>query len=182
MNKTDLPPIETLRKLLSYEPETGKMFWRERTPDIYSGTSLEFWNSRWAGSEAFISTDGRGYKTGSIYNKPHKAHRVVWALYYGEWPYDDVDHINHDKHDNRIENLRVVTHRENTKNRTIPKSNTSGFVGVVWCKGRGKWRAQIMVDGRSISLGRFVNKCDAIRARKTANIKYGFHENHGAKS
>lgn len=91
----------------------------------------------------------------------------------------EVDHINHIRDDDRLRNLRSVTHQENHRNRAVNKNNKSGVVGVHQQKEGGKWRAQIMIDGKQIMLGRFHKKEDAIKARKEAEKKYGFHKNHG---
>lgn len=93
-----------------------------------------------------------------------------------------VDHINHDRTDNRIENLRLVNANENCKNQKASTRNKSGVVGVSWKSQKNKWHAQIMVDGKQIHLGFYddINDAkDAKDARKVAERKYGFHENHG---
>jgi hypothetical protein len=94
-------------------------------------------------------------------------------------PEHGIDHEDGNGLNNRWENLRDVTRLENMRNRRKYKNNTSGVVGVVWNKARGKWQVQIKVKGTLIFLGYFVNKDDAIKARKKADIKYGFHKNHG---
>ena len=81
-----------------------------------------------------------------------------------------VDHINHNPLDNRKENLRKVTYKENNKNSSLSKRNKSGFNGVYFVLSIKKWRALIRVDGKLLNLGLFKNKNDAINARKAANI------------
>lgn len=100
-------------------------------------------------------------------------------MHYGNWP-QHIDHINGDRLDNRIENLREVDRAENMKNMRMPADNTSGFVGVT--RHYEKWKAQITVNGKHIYLGRFDHKKDAIAARIAANRKFGFHENHGSRA
>lgn len=73
----------------------------------------------------------------------------------GDWPTDQIDHINGDKGDNRIANLREATNAENNRNTGAGQANTSGFKGVCWDKAKGKWRAQIEIDGRGAHLGYF---------------------------
>lgn len=90
-----------------------------------------------------------------------------------------IDHINHDRLDNRPENLRDVTHVENTRNSKLSTANTSGTTGVYWDKSRKLWIASIKVNYKSISLGRYADIEDAIAARSVANKLFGFHENHG---
>jgi hypothetical protein len=84
----------------------------------------------------------------------------------------DVDHINRNPLDNRKENLRLATPQQNCMNKSIQTNNTSGVPGVSWRKDRNKWRAFITFNGKQISLGLYVNKEDAINARKEAEIKY----------
>lgn len=89
-------------------------------------------------------------------------------------PGDDmvVDHINHDKLDNRKDNLRICSTRQNTMNQDVSKNSTSGITGVTWDKTNGKWMAYIKVNYRQITLGRFTNLDDAIQARMDAEIEY----------
>ena len=89
-------------------------------------------------------------------------------------PGDDmvVDHINHDKLDNRKDNLRICSTRQNTMNQNVSKNSTSGITGVTWDKTNGKWMAYIKVNYRQITLGRFTNLDDAIQARMDAEIEY----------
>lgn len=83
-----------------------------------------------------------------------------------------TDHINHNKLDNRKENLRSVTNQENHFNRPVDSNNTSGYKGVSWDKSRSKWVASITKDDRNIHLGRFGNILDAVRARKDGEKIY----------
>lgn len=171
---------DLLRKLLRYEPDTGKLFWRERPIEMFSADRhMNAWNARYKNREAFTTDNGKGYRKGKIFNKTTKAHRVIWAIHYGSWPDDQIDHINGVSDDNRIKNLRVVTNAENSRNKSMQKNNTSGVMGVYWCKDISKWKAQIQCNGKSIHLGYFTSKDDAIAARADAESKYGFHKNHG---
>ena len=83
-----------------------------------------------------------------------------------------VDHIDRNKNNNRKRNLRHITQANNTKNRTKPNNNTSGTMGVSFCKNSNKWRARICVDKKTIYLGYYEEIEDAIKARKEAEIKY----------
>lgn len=183
-----LPSPEALRQLLRYEPETGKLFWLERCSAMFpdgsgrytADRSCRIWNIKYAGKEAITSIDpSLGYKKGSIWNVKCYAHRIVWALVDGSWPEHDIDHINGDRADNRWENLRAVTRKMNARNAKRRSTNTSGMMGVQWHTGNERWRAQIMVDGKNISLGCYEKFEDACAARKAAERQYGFHENHG---
>jgi len=124
----------------------------------------------------------KGYLKITVLRKNYMAHRLAWLYVHGCMPKDQIDHINHDKADNKISNLREVSNQENLKNQSVRSTNTSGFIGVYWDKKQEKWSSQVMVDAKCIFLGRFKKKQDAIKARKKANIKYGFHKNHGEKT
>lgn len=179
MAKRPLPTPEELRQLLDYDPETGKLFWKERPlslfPDARSG---KIWNTRFAGKEA-LPVQYIGYHAGLIFGSKVLGHRVVWAIHTGEWPVDEIDHINGDRTDNRIANLRAVSHRENCKNSKRPAHNTSGQVGVVWCSRSHRWLARIKAERKTLHLGAFLAKSDAILARKNAEVRFGYHANHG---
>lgn len=187
MAKNVLPTPEELRKLLRYEPETGKLFWRERTPDMFKDTptrsarhSCALWNGRFADKEAFTSDNGEGYLTGAVWSYPLKAHRVIWAIYHGAWPLGEVDHTNHVRDDNRIDNLRDVPKKQNALNQCRHATNTSGHTGVHLRRDAQRWRARITVNGELLNLGSFLRVEDAVAARKAAEVKYGFHHNHGS--
>jgi len=125
--------------------------------------------------------DSHNYRVVRLFGVNYKTHRLVWLLNHKRWPKDQVDHINHDRIDNRIENLREVGFLENSKNVPLRKDNVSGVVGVRWYDRYGKWHSQIAVKGKSIHLGYFLDKFEAMCTRKSAEIEYGFHENHGAR-
>ena len=179
---------EIVRELLHYNPNTGKLFWRER-PSKYFKNEVDArkWNAQRAGKEAFIckerdchSKHGRiKSKIGSILYKKYNAHRIIWLHYYGCWPKDQIDHINHDATDNRIINLREVSGFENQKNRTLNKNSTTGYTGVSWYKKENKYRARIKINSKEIYLGSYASLEEAIKARELANINYNFHPNHG---
>lgn len=178
-----IPSPELLRQLLHYEPETGKLFWRNRSLEMFPDRrSANTWNARFAGSEAFTAVESKGYLFGSIFGAKYRAHRVIWALETGNWPVEQIDHINGARDDNRIVNLREVSNAENGRNRRRPDANTSGVVGVYWNRARGKWLTRIIIDGRQHYLGLFVDFDEAVAVRKAAEAAQGFHENHGRVS
>ena len=162
-----------LRERLSYNPETGLLHWK------YNPKMPQSWNTQWALKEAFTYVSGGRYRQGAIDGVNHHAHRIAWAMFYGEWPTGVVDHINGDGTDNRIENLRMGTVSDNAKNAKRSIANSSGATGVTYVKRRGKWQAQIVHRGRCNFLGYFDDVNEAIAARKQAEVKYGFHANHG---
>lgn len=170
---------ETLRTLLRYEPETGRLYWRERPLSMFSdANAAKAWNVRYAGKEALSALDSYGYRRGAIWGQSYRAHRVIFKWMTGEDP-DQVDHINGIRDDNRWRNLRSVTQVENSRNARMPDRNTSGTVGVSWHVRTKRWRARIKVHQRYIHLGNFPSKDLAIAARKAAERKYNFHPNHG---
>jgi len=180
MTDTDLPTPETLRKLLSYDPDTGLLTWKRRPIEMFPNEwASKSWNTKFCGKHAFLSDHSKGYKQGMIFNKLYLAHRVVYAIYYGIWPTAQIDHINGDKLDNRIANLRDVTNAENARNTKKYSNNTSGYTGVSWDSTVGKWRSSIWVQNKNCHLGFFTDIEDAIASRASANIKYDYHANHG---
>lgn len=180
MAENSLPPPELLRQLLRYEPETGKLFWRERPIEMFnSNRDWKWWNGRFAGKDAFTAVRNDGYLVGTIMGHFYRAHRVIWVIVTGSWPKDQIDHEDHDRANNRWGNLREVSNIENLRNKSLHRNNASGVVGVYWDRARRKWRAGIRVGGRGFCLGSFDKISDAAAARTAAETKYGFHENHG---
>lgn len=173
--KNSIVSVDYLRRRLRYCDETGKLFW------LHHKDMPLFWNTRYAGKEAFTSDNGKGYRQGAINGKLYFAHRVIWALKNGEWPEADIDHIDHNRSNNKIDNLRSVTRSDNSKNISLSSANKSGVNGVHWCSTRSKWRAEIGVNGLNKGLGYFSEKNDAIAARLKANAQHNFHINHGRK-
>jgi len=112
-----------------------------------------------------------------------KLHHIhVWEQANGPIPDGyEVDHINGQRDDNRLENLRLVTRKENMQNAKRYSTNTSGVTGVSWSKSKNKWRAYVMSEYKLISLGYHADWFDAVCARKSADNRYGFHENHGRR-
>ena len=182
----DLPSPELLRKLLRYEPDTGKLFWRLATPDMFldgkkhsAKTKCAIWNAKCAGKPALSYREkNRPYAYGDIFGVKVYAHRVICAMRDGTWP-EVVDHINGDKQDNRSQNLRSVDHSANAMNRLLGSNNKSGIVGVYWDRARLKWSAEIQANGKKFFLGRFDRKLDAQKARQKAQESMGFSSRHG---
>jgi hypothetical protein len=116
---------------------------------------------------------------GNIFGLRLPAHRVVWAIHRGVWPDGEIDHINGDRADNRISNLRDVTRSENARNAAKPRTNRSGVVGVNWRTSKGKWRAYISEGDRTTHLGYFDDFSEAVNVRIAEERRRGFHENHG---
>ena len=168
-----------LVELFHYDQQTGNLMWKNRPETDFSTMRVcRIWNSKFAGSIAgYVRPDG--YRKICIDRVMYQAHRLVWIMHYGNIGDFQIDHINQTPSDNRIENLRVVTPSENQRNKSMSRKNVSGFVGVSWHRGNGKWQAKIRVGGTTKYLGLFSNKDDAIASRVAANVTYGFHQNHG---
>jgi len=113
-----------------------------------------------------------GYALVGVGGRMLFAHRIIYAIIHGKIPNGDIDHIDQNPMNNRIENLRDVSHSDNQHNSKKRKDNSSGFPGVCWHARYQKWQAEIKVNSRPIFLGRFDDYDDAIRARKMAKIKY----------
>ena len=173
MTTKELPAVDYLRKRLRYEPETGRLFWLD------CAEMPSRWRTQFVGKEALTTVSGNGYLWGSVNNVQLRAHRVIWALFHGEQPSDQIDHINGIRADNRIENLRVVSRQENMRNTALLRNNTSGVCGVSWNKARGKWLAHIKIDGRLKNLGLFDSLDEAKAVRAEASARYGFTKRHG---
>lgn len=172
---------ELLKKLLHYDPETGIFTWKERGIELFNkANAWKRWNTSFsgktAGSEFIIRL--KPYRSISIFAKNYYEHTLVFFYMTGRWPIA-IDHINGSGTDNRWENLREASQSENCKNTRKRSNNSSGYMGVSWHSGSGKWRPMIMVNGKNKSLGLYKNIEDAVKARISANIEYGYHKNHG---
>ena len=121
----------------------------------------------------------RGYIYIGIDGQRPQAHRLAWLYVHGEFPKNVIDHIDGNGSNNAISNLRDVTRSENQRNLKTRCESKSGFTGVSWCSARKKWAVRITNNGKYIMLGRYGDLDKAIEVRKSANIKYGYHENHG---
>jgi hypothetical protein len=187
MAANTLPAQAVLLQLLRYDPETGKLYWRKRTSDWFQSAKFpdaacNVWNAQHAGKEAFAGRGSAGYPKGELLGMNVLAHRLIWVMHYGEDPSGMIDHIDHNRANNRISNLRAANYTINAQNRSLGTRNKSGVIGVRWVPSRNKWRADIRAEGRDIFLGNFEQKEDAVMARKSADVKYGFSENHGQVS
>lgn len=173
-----IDPI-TLRELIAYDPTTGAMTWQVRAQKWFSTKrSCSRWNSIYAGTKALHTAHKDGYRHGEVLGMSCLAHRAAWALSHGEWP-DCIDHINGDRSDNRLANLRSVSKAENARNMGLSRHSTTGVIGISL---RGaRWIARIRSGGRLIQIGTFDSLTEASEARRQAQIEHGFHPNHGQR-
>lgn len=177
-NQRPIASIEYLHECLIYDADTGVMSWRERPASHFKhAQAMRCWNGRYAGP--ITSIGFHGYIIVQLHNRPYMAHRIAWAFVNGAWPSGDIDHINGIRHDNRLENLREVTRAVNNLNKRRYDRSTTGIAGVNWDEKLGKWRAHITRDKQRHYLGLFTEINAAAAARKDAERRLGFHENHG---
>ena len=156
-----------LKDLLHYNPDTGIFIW---IASLKNGVRI--------GSVA--GTLDSGYIRIKIQGRLYLAHRLAWLYTYREWPKDQIDHINMFKNDNRISNLREATRSENFANRRTYANSVSGLKGASWKKSRGKWQADITINGKSKYLGLFTTKQEAHAAYcKAADEHHKEFANYG---
>ena len=152
-----------LLKQLSYDPTTGIFTRIKSCPGFKVGKIVGCKRKD-------------GYLVTTFQKKFFYVHRLAWFYVYKEMPSDLIDHINGIRNDNRIENLRVVTHPQNAQNAKHHKDNKSGLKGAYWHKANKNWRSSILVNGKKIDLGSFKSAIDAHQAYVEASKK---HQTHG---
>ena len=162
-----------LKEVLHYCPETGVFTWLIGRPGRRKGSE--------AGCVNRGKHSGKSYRHVGVHNRDYLAHRLAFLYMTGDFPEDQVDHMDGNGLNNAWSNLRAVTGAENSKNIRKCANNTSGTTGVYWDRRKRKWQVKIKLPGLYKSLGYFHNKEEAIAARKAAEVFYGFHENHGTE-
>lgn len=167
----EYPTQSELKELLEYNPYTGVFAWKVRKGRILAGTKAGYIKHCYA---------GKSYHIISINGTKCLSHILAWIFVHGEKPEEEIDHKDGNGTNNRINNLRIVSHQDNQRNRRLQINNSSGYNGVSFHKSSKKWEAQIKINGKSKYLGCFYSLIDAIAARKAADKKWGFHENHGS--
>lgn len=172
MNKVS---IERLHEKLTYK--NGNLYWKKCEGD---SRYVKFSNTRFAGKLAGWNDSSQGYIVLRIDGIRLKAHRVIYAMHHGEWPEHEIDHINGDRSDNRIENLRAVTLQENLKNQKKYSNNTSGVTGVTKIHDN-RYRAKISHDGKVIEIGSFKTLEEAKEKRLEAEKNLGYSASHGVR-
>lgn len=156
-----------------YDPESGIITWKELPDMTHKKKTMAH------GMPAFTTRERKGYMNGRVMGVHLKAHRVAWLLHYGDWPHDQIDHINRNKSDNRISNLRVVSNHQNCRNQAKRKENTSGWNGVSFNKNLRKWHAKYRMFDVDYHVGFFQCPTSAGIAVMKARIASGFDPSHG---
>lgn len=163
---------ELLWTILDYDENTGDLTWKVRDIELFdhlpsnlAKAACDNFNKTRAGKPALNSIAKCGYKVGSVFNRNCYAHRIIWFMFHGEWP-KVIDHENGNKLDNRIENLRNVTQRENMRNAAKKVNNKSGGSGITLLKS-GKFNVKF-------HLGSFKSLEEAMEMRKQAEIIMGY--------
>lgn len=164
--------LEYLKSILSYDCNSGIFSWLIRP-------SVRVMPGDKAGKKVKNIKSGNTYIDIGINKRRYAAHRLAWLYINGEWPRDQIDHIDGDGLNNRIDNLRQATYEINSRNKRLGSANKSGLMGVHWVTRDLVWSVRISNNNKSINLGYFKNLLDAACARKDAEIKFGYHENHG---
>lgn len=177
---------EYLKECLSYDRESGVLTWLHRPRKHFrTDRGYNTFVSQKVGKKTgciSATKDGLFYVKVAINKKLYLAHRLAWIIENGCIPDGyEIDHIDHDGTNNAIHNLRLVTSSENKKNRSLVSTNKSGCMGVYFNKKTGRWVAEIVSNGQYFGLGSYNDFDSALKARKEAEEKYNFHENHGGK-
>jgi citrate synthase len=151
---------------LSYDPGTGIFIWKER---VIRSRLDKTWNKKFAGKETGYLRHN-GYKVINMNKKEYSCSRLAWLLTYKVWPTKEIDHINGNSADNRIENLREATRSENAINRSMQSNNSSGLKGIWKRKGMNIWVADIQRAGKKFRVGSFKSPEEAHQAYKLAAL------------
>jgi len=143
--------------MYSYNPETGNIRHKRKGVGIQHG--------------AVAGTKMNGYLNIKIQGRCYRAHRIAWMIHHGEWPDGYVDHINHQKDDNRIHNLRLCNHSQNKANQSLSTMNTSGYKNISkQTAGRSGWRIRMTHNGKRYEWSR-MKLDDAIKLAKAKRLE-----------
>jgi len=171
--KRDLPTQAELLRRFVYDPDSGSLTWRDvggMSPQLYA---------RLVGKEAGAKCYRRGGKPHRIWVEfdgvGYSAHSIAWVMMYGDGSLPtQIDHADGNPFNNRRPNLRAANHSDNMRNRSKPRNNTSGAIGVYFMRdGRLEpWKASIRFDRKLMHLGCFATKGLAAVARAKAALRY----------
>lgn len=158
--------IEDLKRILHYDPETGDFTYLVDRGGIKAGAIAK-------------AVDKDGYLQVKIFGVSYRQHRLAWFYMTGQWPEEQIDHEFGNRQDNRFAKLRLASNTMNARNQKKRSTNRSGVTGVCWHVRYLRWVSHIRVDGVQKFLGAFDDIFSAAASRRSAELKYGFHANHG---
>jgi hypothetical protein len=166
-----------------FEYVDGELIFKIRTTTAeFDELAARRFNNQYAGKKVGYVKNGN-YKVVNLFGYTLQAHRIIYQMLNNlpELPKDSIiDHINGDRLDNRIENLRVCSYSENAFNKSKNRNNTSGYKGAVWSKKMNKWQSTLVINKKAIWLGYFNTAEEAHEAYcKAANEYHGEYANHG---
>jgi len=156
---------DQVQSLFNYNDKTGELFWKEARYKDRQWLEAGHWHNR-------------GYRQVRVREKEYLVHRIIWLYVYGTHP-EEIDHINGDKADNRLENLRAGNKSLNQRNAKRRKDNKSGMSGVNWCNREQRWIVRIQYNKRRIMIGQYTDLEKAKAARLAAQEKFSFGPNAG---
>ena len=150
---SDYPLPEYMQQAV--REENGRVFWLERPLSHFKDEhDWNAWNGKFAGEEAGCYDKSKNRFVIGHNDILIPRYHIVWMLYHSEWP-SRLDHENRNPTDDRIENLRTCTQRQNIGNSRLSKRNKSGYKGVSWSKGMKKWLSRLGIHGKPLHLGYF---------------------------
>ena len=172
-----LPSQEYLNECFTYNPESGELAWKVRPRHHFeSDTNMKKSHSRAAGQRTG-NVCVQGYVRTKLDKRLWFVHRIIWKMVHGVDP-EQIDHVNGVRDDNRLINLRNVSHHVNAKNKAVGKNNKSGVSGVYWREAFSRYDVSIRSEGTSRWVGSYMTMLDAVSARLKAQKELGFHVNH----
>ena len=174
------------KRLFEYRGDLGVLIWKNRpAQDFKTIGAAKSWNTRFSGKVAggcHKCTVGKTYYILRCNNELYYAHRIIWSIENGELSdQDQIDHIDGDGTNNRIENLRKVSLLENKKNLKLFSTNTTGHCGVSFVKKRGCYEAYGSMHDKKVNLGYFKTLENAVAARKKFTEDNDYFHRHGEK-
>lgn len=178
MSKKQYPSVEYVRQCFRYE--NGKLFWLVRPRNHFLGIrEWRVFNAQFSGKEAGYNDKMNGgdrwkVSINIIHKKNSRFYRyiIIWAMHNGRWPNGTVDHKDHNPSNDRIDNLREATRKQNQQNMKKSVRNTSGFKGVSRLKNNNRWGARMRLNGEYKHLGSYLTPEEAHKAYCEAALKY----------